>query len=587
MTPDKGIFRFADFELSVRAHRLTRHGQRINLPPLSFKLLQALAEAAPESVSREKLIESLWPDRVVGDETLTERVKLLRHAIEDDPTDPKLLVTERGWGYRLAVAPAAAVQRSPTRNIRVLTAAILALAAVLIAGAYWLRDDLPEVRSLVILPFDILSDDPDDAYLAGSIAEELRTRLGRQDPGRLVVLGRTTSEHLARDPGAIQQLDVDYLLEGSIRQRDQQKVVSLSLLTGKDQRPWWRDDFVVNVLSRGWRRSLVNETAIALTVDLAADEESNVPAAAWDAYLRGRHAWRDWTRRGFSEALSHFERALQSAPEFDRAHAGISDALGTLLYNGVIDREKNLPRARFHAARALELAPDSPLALTANAMLLLFFDHQPQQASELLARAVSLAPGNPEVLLARANAYWSMGCRFEAVNASRQALRFDPYSPIVRTALAWSLLLANDAAGALEHASAVLDWKPDYPYAAYVAAMAAGQMGDTRRAIGLLQGHDSPDMTSARGYWQTRDGQREPARELLNQNWPPDSNIAHARLLFALGDPSAARDALDRALARREPEIVFVNRDPSLRDIPRSASLQAVLNRFQAACSGQ
>ena len=99
-----GKIRFGEFELDAGAHSVTRGHERTDLPPLSFKLLEYLAERAPEAVSRTELLDAVWPDRVVSDETLTERVKLLRQALQDDPTNPGLIITVRGWGYRLATA---------------------------------------------------------------------------------------------------------------------------------------------------------------------------------------------------------------------------------------------------------------------------------------------------------------------------------------------------------------------------------------------------------------------------------------------------------------------------------------------------
>jgi len=94
-------YKFSDLSLDVQRVELTRQGETIALPKLSYDLLVALVEAAPALLSQAELMTIVWPDRVIGDETLKQRVKLLRKSLGDDANEPLYIEAIRGQGYRL------------------------------------------------------------------------------------------------------------------------------------------------------------------------------------------------------------------------------------------------------------------------------------------------------------------------------------------------------------------------------------------------------------------------------------------------------------------------------------------------------
>ena len=92
---------FSDLILDVQRGILYRQGEAIALPKLSYNLLVALVESSPSLLSQQALMEKVWPNRVIGDETLKQRIKLLRKSIEDDASQPIYIEAVRGRGYRL------------------------------------------------------------------------------------------------------------------------------------------------------------------------------------------------------------------------------------------------------------------------------------------------------------------------------------------------------------------------------------------------------------------------------------------------------------------------------------------------------
>ncbi|WDE11809.1 tetratricopeptide repeat protein [Thalassomonas haliotis] len=92
---------FDDLILDIQQGRLLRNDEEIYLPKLSYDLLVSLVESSPALLSQQVLMEKVWPDRVIGDETLKQRVKLLRKSLGDDASAPRYIEAIRGRGYRL------------------------------------------------------------------------------------------------------------------------------------------------------------------------------------------------------------------------------------------------------------------------------------------------------------------------------------------------------------------------------------------------------------------------------------------------------------------------------------------------------
>ncbi len=102
---------------------------------LSFDLLLALLDCAPNLVTPDELMKRVWPGLIVGPETISQRVKLLRHALQDDARAPRYIAVVRGRGYR-AIADVSRGQPMSARHLhRSLLAVVLALAALLIGAA--------------------------------------------------------------------------------------------------------------------------------------------------------------------------------------------------------------------------------------------------------------------------------------------------------------------------------------------------------------------------------------------------------------------------------------------------------------------
>jgi len=113
--PESAGYQVDDLLIDLGQRRVTRAGNDIPLPHLSFELLVALARAAPDVVTFDQLTERVWPGLVITPETISQRVKLVRDALGDNPQAPRYIAGVRGSGYRMAasVRPLQDRRRSP------------------------------------------------------------------------------------------------------------------------------------------------------------------------------------------------------------------------------------------------------------------------------------------------------------------------------------------------------------------------------------------------------------------------------------------------------------------------------------------
>src|SRR5262249_6013498 len=209
-----------------------------------------LAREAPEFVSVSSLLERVWPGVIVGPDTLSQRVKLLRAALGDDSKQPKYVAGVRGRGYKLiapvtplsvltaaatATPPAAssgapsvsvAPKAAPRRLVVAALGAVLAIAGIggLVRSALIAPPAGPSASQrrprLAILPLENLSPDPANAFFAAGLQEDLISTLTTSAPG-LEVVSRTTMEGYRNSSKSVaavaRELSASHVIEGSVR----------------------------------------------------------------------------------------------------------------------------------------------------------------------------------------------------------------------------------------------------------------------------------------------------------------------------------------------------------------------------------
>ena len=471
--------RTGDLVIDTARAVVTRHGAEIALPKLSFDLLLALVDRAPALVSIDELMRVVWPKLVVSPETVSQRVKLLRDALGDDPKQPRYVLGVRGRGYRwlaepvpVVVAAPAAVPvtaasatgagdsgpaPAPAKSSRRLASAIAAAVVALTAIALWRwQPDLQDAsrgadhatvtvateRSVAVLPFDNLGGLPEGDAVALGVADSVLHQLANLR--ELRVIARSSSFALqgrpidARDIG--RRLDARYLVTGTVQSDPQHLRVTASLVDSTDGSQLWSmrfdrepgDIFAI-------QDEIAEQVAGALRISLDAGAAERIAGKgtrvfdAYLAYLQGSALLASARVPDMKAAVDHLSRAVKIDPQFAAAYVALAQAeLGVAEYEVTGSRdarfEAALSRSLDLVARALELDPSSGAAHIERAYLRAFTDLPAAEAD--YRRGLELSPNSARGYAGLAAVLFEHPDRFpESLPMIDRARRLDPLQP--------------------------------------------------------------------------------------------------------------------------------------------------------------
>jgi TolB-like protein/class 3 adenylate cyclase len=323
---------------------------------------------------------------------------------------------------------------------------------------------LPDKPSIVVLPFQNMSGDPEQDYFADGMVEEITTALSRSR--WLFVIARNsafTYKGKAIDIKRVgRELGVRYVLEGSVRRSGSRVRITGQLIEVATQAHIWADRFDGNLddvfdLQDKVAFSVIG--AILPTIEKAeialAVQKPTENLNAYDQYLRGLGQFFQFTKQGHQESLPLFLKAAELDPEFALAYAGQASWYISGKAFAWIDIDAvDMRRAEHVAREALRLGSDDPRVLASAAQALTYVIMKVDEGAGLLARAVELDPNLAIARLWLGGARNFLGQHDEAVEQFQFALRLSPLDP--RTFLAYTgLSFAHFQAGRYEEA---LEW---------------------------------------------------------------------------------------------------------------------------------
>jgi serine/threonine-protein kinase len=567
-----------DLVVLPRENRIRGAGGECHLEPRVMDLLVCLAERPGQVVDRETLHAVVWNGAFVTDHALTACVSQLRRHLGDPGGGGQAIVTVPKRGYRL-------------------TAGVRSLPASPAPAAEPRRP-----ASVAVLPFVDLGGGGDDDLFADGITEDVIAELARIRSVR--VISRTSVRALAgreltlREIG--ERLGVRAVLEGSVRRRGGRVRVVAQLVDAASDEHLWAGTFdrdLEDVFAIQAQVAL--DIANALRAELSSDERARVgrrgptdDLAAYEHYLRARHALCRFTAEGYRLCLAELQRALDRDPGFALAHAGVAQAHVETALEGVAEHPaESIRLAREAAARALSLDPELPAAHGVAGLVGFVFDYDWQGAERALLQAIELSPGAADLhdhysWLCNALERWDDALRAvrrareldplttpsdvattllragrveEAVDEARRSVALDPASPRCSSSLGWALLRRGDTAAgiaALERAVALAPASSLFPAQ---LAQALAESGDTGRARALLEQLD----------------------RLARERFVSPYHYAYA--YTGLGEKEAAIDCLERAHEQRSGPIHGVRGSFLFRSLHGHPRFTALLRRMNLA----
>jgi serine/threonine-protein kinase len=454
-------------------------------------------------------------------------------------------------------------------SILVVGVSLLAVSAWL-GWRAWQTTTPVQVRRIAVLPFSDLSESRELAYFCDGLAEEVIDSLSHVEGVSVLARGssfRFRGDDLdAREVG--RQLQVDRILTGSVRSSDGLLRVSAQLIDAQSGVTIWSNRYdrqPGNELRV--QEDISREVARALEVTIvtrAGSKQAPVSAEAHTLFLKGRyHYWRS-TPEDEDLALGYFARAIELAPEFAAAHAGLADALASLPTRGVKAGEAEIARARDAATRALALDPQSIDAILAKAHIARALDYDWGEAARLYKKAVQINPGAARPHNSYGVLLSLMGRFEEADSELNQALRLDPLSMQVHTNLVLNLYRQRRFEEAVAASVKASETDPTYRNIYSPRAAALAEMGRFDQALASMEtlsersgGNLADYHLALLGYIHAKVGNRAKALDAIRQLEERAKSRFVARAAFAdvylgLGENDKALGLMEEALQNRE-----------------------------------
>lgn len=543
---------------------LWRGDALVEVAPRALDVLVALVERAGDVVTKEELLQRVWPDTFVEEANLSVNVSALRKALGTG---------EGGHAY---------IQTIPRRGYR------------FVSGADAAPPPAPR-PAIAVLPFRDLAPAAGDEYLGVGTSVALISRLSRLSG----IVVRPTSAILRYvdappDPAdAIRDLRVDAVVEGTVQRSGPRVRVTVHLVRAGEAGAAWSDSFEEEMTGLfAVQDAAAEQVARALDVELRGPDRAvlarrdTADAEASRAYLKGRYFWSRFTGPWMARAFACFQDAVERDPRYALPHAGLADAYLVLGFSGTVAPAEAWPLAEESARTALALDPTLADAHISLAFVRLFRDWDWEGARASLRRGLDLGPG------AAAHQWYGLfraleGRLDEARREIERAAALEPLSVVTGALRGLVLNLAGEHAGELEQMRATVELDPNHFVGHWGLALAyehAGRLDDAsasiRRAIELTE--DGAMLTAVLARSEALAGRADEARRILANldsaaGRPPEYQRAAAAL--ALGAREEALTRLEAAAAAREPWIVLLAVDPMLAALHDDPHCQALVRR--------
>jgi TolB-like protein/Tfp pilus assembly protein PilF len=458
------------------------------------------------------------------------------------------------------------------------------------------------LKSVAVLPFANLSRDPDNAYFAAGIQDEIITRLAKIGELKVVSCLSTQRFKSAPDdvPAIAKELGVANILQGSVQRTADTVRVNVQLVKAETDNHLWADTFdrkltdvfqiesdIAKTIAEKLQAKLTGSEERALSIKPTADSEAH------QLYLQGRYLWNRRTGQNLKKALSYFQQAVEKDPNFALAYTGIADSCALIPVYGGGTPKDYYPRAKAAAEKALQL--DDTIAEAHTSLANVFFRYLElgKSVSEF-ERSIQLNPNYPTThqwygrltLLA-------LGQFNHALAEAKRAVELDPVSPIGHTDVATVYLTERRFDEAFAELRKTLEMEPDFYWAHRQLGLALELKGSPAEAIVEYQKasalNDDPRVLAFVGHAKASMGKQNEAREILAKlteiaGTRYISGYSFAVIHLALGEKDQALDWLEKD-AREQTgfEINFIRVDPYLDPLRGEPRFEAVVQRVAGA----
>lgn len=462
----------------LHGRELRRDGTPVAIGQRALMVLDGLVAAEGAVVTKSELMARAWPGLVVEEGNLTVQIAGLRKELGTRPDGQDWIVTVPRVGYRFAGLPEMPAAAPPA-----------------LAG----EGGKPR---LAVLPFANLSGDPSRDYFADGVVEDLITAFSRFKSFAVTSRNSTFAykgkamdvRQVARD------LDVRYLLEGSVRHAGESVRVTTQLVHASSGTHHWAQTFDGELGQIFEFQDRITEAVVGLVEPQIRRAEIERARRQWpadpqayDYFLRALPFFHARDPQGYRTALEYLEQAIALEPDYAAAlaYASWADARrGTVSLTMLTEEEA--ARSMDYARRALQYGADDPLVIAICAHTLIAIGGRWAEGLAATARALEANPHNLFVQLLGGICHMLVGDLDIAEACGRRAFQLSPGAPEAYEGLAtagFARFLKGDYDGAVEwlekSRSAFVDWPPTLMMLASAYAH-CNRLEDARRVLARL-----------------------------------------------------------------------------------------------------
>ena len=353
-------------------------------------------------------------------------------------------------------------------------------------------------NSIAVLPFENMSPDPDDAFFADGVHDDIIIQLSQI--GGIQPIARSSVIDYDVDNRNLQQiadeLNVATVLEGNVRRAGDIVRVAVQLIDPQTNRTIWADSYERNISGVFEIQSeIAQEITSALRISLTPDERERLEtqptdvAEAYEYYVRGRdYFWRSPDEENIRASERLLQRAIEYDPDFAQAHALLSRVYSSLRWFGFDLSPENDELSRRKAERALQLEPDLPESHVAKGYYYYHGHRMYDEAMEHFTVARNLQPNNADVLSAIGWVKRRLGLFENSIEIIKEAIAIDPRNVRVIHNQAITYYMVREYEKANSKWEEVLSIAPDHNLARLNSALnRINWEGDTTSAHDIIQ----------------------------------------------------------------------------------------------------
>jgi TolB-like protein/DNA-binding winged helix-turn-helix (wHTH) protein/Flp pilus assembly protein TadD len=446
---------------------LSRGDEIVRLEPKAMEVLVYFASRPNDVITRDELEREVWHGALVGYDAVTNTIIKLRKALKDNARQPSFIVTIPKKGYQLIAAISypedddtpdftssnpnkslAKIQQKmqfwPAHRIGTLTVAVFITFGLLIYSILFSLESKPTFEdesnevppSIIVLPFENLSGDAKQEYLADGITEDIITDLSRLS-NILVISSNTSSTYKGKKVTSEKvgaDLNVKFVLRGSIQRLGNKVRVNAQLVNTKTGFNTWAQRYdrkLTEVFAV--QDEVTNSIVKALTVKMTNQEKlrlaqrSTDNLQAYDFFQEGQKLSLVRTKEAYKQAREAYKNAIALDPGYGRAYGAMAVTFAFELVGGWLENpNETLDHALFLAKNAVALDDSTPQTYWALSFVYLMRKEY-NNAEKAVRQSINIAPNYADGygLLALIKMY--IGQPKRAIEINNKAMHLNPY----------------------------------------------------------------------------------------------------------------------------------------------------------------